>query len=144
MTDMKMDMCMDIDMCMPMDMGCCSMVNLGDMNMISNMENGKAFLKDMLNLTSCEISMNCLPAHCKIPFSHKHKQNEEIYIFLKGEGRMYVDDKCMMVKEGTCMKIMPEASRMLENTCDMDMQYICMQAKMNSLEQCGMDDAIMC
>ena len=125
--------------------GCnCTMAEMGDMSCLSNMENGKAFLKDMLNLTSCEISMNCLPAMCKLPFCHKHKQNEEIYIFLKGEGKMYVDGECMMVKEGTCMKIDPCASRMIENTCNMDMQYICIQARANSLEQSGMDDAEMC
>lgn len=122
----------------------CSMVELGDICCISNMENGKAFLKDMLNLTSCEISVNCLPANCKIPFCHKHKQNEEVYIFLKGEGKMCVNNKCMSVKEGTCIKVDPCASRTLENTCDCELQYICIQAKANSLEQCGMEDAELC
>ena len=48
-----------------------------------NYENGKAFLHDLLELTSCEISVSSMPAGIKLPFNHKHIQNEEIYIFLK-------------------------------------------------------------
>ena len=48
-----------------------------------NYENGKAFLHDLLGLTSCEISVSAMPAGVKFPFNHKHKQNEEVYIFLK-------------------------------------------------------------
>ena len=32
-------------------------------------ENGKAFLHDLLELTSCEISVNAMTAGLKIPFS---------------------------------------------------------------------------
>lgn len=49
---------------------------LGKLEQIINQENGKAFLKDVLALTSCEISVNTMPAGTKLPFSHKHKQNE--------------------------------------------------------------------
>ena len=58
-----------------------------------NYENGKAFLHDLLDLTSCEISVSSMPKGIKLPFNHKHKQNEEIYIFLKGEGTMTLDNE---------------------------------------------------
>ena len=58
-----------------------------------NYENGKAFLHDLLGLTSCEISVSAMPAGVKLPFNHKHKQNEEVYIFLKGEGSMTLDNE---------------------------------------------------
>ncbi len=58
-----------------------------------NYENGKAFLHDLLGLTSCEISVSSMPAGIKLPFNHKHIQNEEIYIFLKGEGIMTLDNE---------------------------------------------------
>lgn len=38
-----------------------------------NYENGKAFLHDLLGLTSCEISVSAMPAGVKLPFNHKHK-----------------------------------------------------------------------
>lgn len=62
-----------------------------------NYENGKAFLHDLLGLTSCEISVSSMPAGVKLPFNHKHIQNEEIYIFLKGEGTMTLDNEIIEV-----------------------------------------------
>ena len=105
-------------------------------------ENGKAFLHDLLELTSCEISVNAMTAGLKIPFCHRHFQNEEIYIFLKGEGTITVDNKVIDVKEGSCVKIMPKAARTIESKTDM--QYLCVQAKTNSLEQFGLKDAELC
>ena len=57
-------------------------------------ENGKAFLHDLLELTSCEISVNAITAGLKIPFCHRHFQNEEIYIFLKRSEERRVGKEC--------------------------------------------------
>ena len=105
-------------------------------------ENGKAFLHDALGLTSCEISVNSMPKGIKLPFNHKHKQNEEIYIFLKGEGTMTLDNETIEVKEGSCVKVLPEAKRTME--AKTDLQYICVQAKEGSLEQFGFGDGELC
>ena len=75
-----------------------------------NYENGKAFLHDLLGLTSCEISVSAMPAGVKLPFNHKHKQNEEVYIFLKGEGSMTLDNEVVEFKEGTCIKFQKKIS----------------------------------
>ena len=105
-------------------------------------ENGKAFLHDLLGLTSCEISINSMKKGVKLPFNHKHKQNEEIYIFLKGEGSMTLDNEVIQVKEGSCVKVMPNAVRTMESKTDL--QYICVQAKEGSLEQFGFGDGELC
>lgn len=105
-------------------------------------ENGKAFLHDALGLTSCEISVNSMPKGVKLPFSHKHKQNEEIYIFIKGEGTMTLDNETIQVKEGSCVKVLPDAVRTME--AKTDLQYICVQAKSGSLEQFGFGDGELC
>ena len=107
-----------------------------------NYENGKAFLHDILDLTGCEISVSSMPAGIKLPFNHKHKQNEEIYIFLKGEGTMTFDGETIDVKEGSCVKVLPSAVRTMESKTDLE--YICVQAKTNSLEQFGLGDAELC
>ena len=117
---------------------------LGKIDEIINLENGKVFLHDTLELTSCEISINTVPKGFKVPFKHKHKQNEEVYIILKGNGIISVDDAVIDVKEGSVVKILPEASRTIENTGDGDLQFICVQAKKNSLEQFGLGDAELC
>ncbi len=107
-----------------------------------NYENGKAFLHDLLGLTSCEISVNVMPKGVKLPFSHKHKQNEEVYIFLKGEGIMTLDGQDVNFKEGSCIKVLPEAVRTME--AKTDVEYICVQAKENSLIQFGFGDGEIC
>lgn len=107
-----------------------------------NYENGKAFLHDLADLTSCEISISVMPKGVKLPFSHKHIQNEEVYIFIKGSGTMTVDNEVIEVKEGTCISVLPEASRTME--AKEDLEYICVQAKAKSLEQFGMGDAQLC
>ena len=119
-------------------------IELGKLDEIINAENGKVFLHDALGLTSSEISVNCMPVGFKIPFNHKHFQNEEIYIFLKGEGIMTVDNSGIKVKEGSCVKVLPAASRTLENTGSEALQFICIQAKENSLEQFCLKDAELC
>lgn len=117
---------------------------LGRISEIANLENGKVFLHDNLNLTGCEISINCVPKGFKIPFNHKHKQNEEIYIFLKGEGVLTIDNEKVRVKEGSVVKVAPQAARTLENTTENELQFICVQTKTNSLEQFGLGDAELC
>ena len=107
-----------------------------------NYENGKAFLHDLLELTSCEISVSSMPAGIKLPFNHKHKQNEEIYIFLKGKGTMTLDNEVIEVQEGSCVKVLPDAIRTMESKTDI--QYICVQAMEGSLEQFGFADAELC
>ncbi len=117
---------------------------LGTLSDIMNRENGKAFLHDELDLTGCEISVNAVPKGFKVPFNHKHKQNEEVYIILKGEGIITVDGEEIKVKEGSAVKILPSASRTIENSSDNEFQFICVQAKTNSLEQFGLSDAELC
>ena len=105
-------------------------------------EHGKAFLHDALELTSCEISVNFMPAGAKAPFNHKHKQNEEVYIFLKGEGTMTLDGQTITVQEGSCVRVAPQAVRSMQ--AKTDLQYICVQAKDGSLAQFALGDGEIC
>lgn len=119
-------------------------IELGKINEIVNFDNGKVFLHDKLELTSCEISINCVAKGFKLPFHHKHIENEEIYIFLKGEGLFTVDEEELKIREGSVIKVSPESSRTLENTGNEELQFICVQAKQDSLKQFGMKDGIIC
>ena len=119
-------------------------IELGKLNEIINLENGKVFLHDKLDLTGCEISINTVPKGFKVPFSHKHKQNEEIYIITNGQGRMTIDGDNIEVVEGTVVKVLPAASRTIENTGDGICLFICIQTKVDSLEQYGLGDAELC
>lgn len=117
---------------------------LGKLDELIKLENGKTFLHDTLKLTSCEISVNTVAKGFKVPFNHKHKQNEEVYIVLKGNGIITVDRTPIEIKEGSAVKILPDAARTIENTGENEFQFICIQAKENSLEQFGLGDAELC
>lgn len=121
-----------------------SSVNLGSLADIAKMENGKVFLHDVLNLTACEISVNVVPQGFKVPFSHLHKQNEEVYIVLKGKGVITAGENKIAVKEGSAVRVGTKVARTIENVGSDEFQFICIQAKEGSLTQFGLSDAELC
>lgn len=95
---------------------------------------GKLFIKQILDLTSCEISFNKLPAKAAIPFYHKHKQNEEVYLFIQGKGEFQIDGKVFPIVEGTVVRVAPDGERTLRSISDEDLVYIVIQSRANSYE----------
>lgn len=112
-------------------------------NVTEGMLKGKIFLKDSLKLTSMEVSLNNLPPKAEVPFYHKHKENEELYIFVKGQGHLQVDGNEFDVFEGTSVRIAPDGVRALRNTsASEDLYFIVIQAKEDSLTQWVETDGI--
>ncbi len=103
---------------------------------------GKYFLKDRLDLTSCEVSLNALLPGQGTPFCHAHKQNEEIYIFLQGNGEFQVDDEIIPVSSGSVIKVNPSGERAWRNTGGEELQFIVIQAKADSLEGYTLEDGV--
>lgn len=103
---------------------------------------GKHFLKDHLDLTGCEISINSLRSGGAVPFSHQHKENEEIYIFVQGKGQMQIDHEVIEVAEGSIVRIAPQGLRTWRNTADEPLVYIVIQVRENSLGQHTFEDGI--
>jgi mannose-6-phosphate isomerase-like protein (cupin superfamily) len=81
---------------------------------------GKIFLKQLLDLTSAEISVNMLLPGQSIPFYHKHRLNEEIYIFIRGQGEFQVDKHVFPVSEGTVVRVDPQGERCIRSTSDVE------------------------
>ncbi len=102
---------------------------------------GKLFLKDALGFTSCEISVNSMAPGAGMPIYHQHQQNEEIYIFIQGKGEVQVDNEIIKVQEGTIVRIAPNGERTWRNTSNEPLRYIVIQARENSLNQYGLEDA---
>lgn len=100
-------------------------------------------LHDSLKLTGCEVSFNQLPAGAAIPFVHKHKENEELYLVVKGSGEFFVDGEITPVKAGDCVRIDPEGERCIKAGSE-GLSYYCIQAKAGSLHQFTMSDGVMC
>ncbi|MEM9284064.1 MAG: cupin domain-containing protein [Verrucomicrobiota bacterium] len=93
----------------------------------------KQFLKRELGLTSMEVSLNALRVGEDMPFVHKHRENEELYLFLSGSGEFQANGEVFPVKDGTCVKCSPEIRRTFRNTGEAEMVFIVIQAKDDSL-----------
>jgi mannose-6-phosphate isomerase-like protein (cupin superfamily) len=103
---------------------------------------GKVFLKEPLGLTAMEISFGVLPAGVAVPFVHKHRVNEEVYLFVRGRGQIQIDGDVLDVEEGTAVRIAPEGERTWRNTSSEDLFYIVIQARENSLTAWTLSDGV--
>jgi len=101
---------------------------------------GKLFLGDLLGLSSMEISLNKNSAGTGVNFFHRHLKHEEVYIFINGQGEMMIDDEILEVKEGSIVKIKPEAKRSWWNTGDTDLTYLVLQAPEGGMKSPGIED----
>ena len=102
---------------------------------------GKQFVKDCIGTTGCEISFGTLNPGEAVPFFHSHKENEEVYIVLRGSGDFQVDDTAFPIAEGSIVRVATHCNRSLRCTSATIMLYLCIQVKEGSLEQCTMGDA---
>jgi mannose-6-phosphate isomerase-like protein (cupin superfamily) len=96
---------------------------------------GKVFIGEILKTTGVEISFQLLPPDTPIPFLHKHKAHEEVYIILKGFGQFQVDGQCFDVQEGSVIRIDPEGERTLRNNSNDPMVFMVIQSMAGSLDQ---------
>ena len=120
-----------------------TMIDIGPLSNIQNSEfthealgtiKGKNFLKDDLGLSGMEISLNIFPANTAFPFYHRHEQNEELYVFIKGQGQFQIDDETFNVKEGSMLRVAPQGVRTGRNNSNEDLYYFVVQARANSMQ----------
>ena len=99
-------------------------------------------LHEKLSLTVAEISLNELPAGANVPFVYSHKENEEIYGILSGNGKAIIDGEEISLSTGDWLKISPAAKRQCFASDISGITYICIQVKENSLEHFTAEDAV--
>ena len=99
-------------------------------------------LHEKLSLTGAEISLNKLPAGANVPFVHSHKENEEIYGILSGNGKAIIDGEEISLSTGDWLKIAPATKRQFFASDISGITYICIQVKENSLEHFTAEDAV--
>ncbi len=77
---------------------------------------GKLFLRRLLGSAGLEMSLNVVPPSKGIPFLHKHRQNDEVYVVVGGRGQFLVDSECIDVAEGSVLRLCPAAARAWKST----------------------------
>lgn len=103
---------------------------------------GKVFLSQPLGLTSCEISLNRIPAGRGYPFRHKHRRNEEVFVVVGGRGVFIADGREIPLREGSVVRVAPEVERTLGAADDSPLDYICFQAPQGGMPYRFTDDGI--
>lgn len=109
---------------------------------ITTTNDNRTELHEALSLTGAEISINNIPQGASVPFVHSHKNNEEIYGILKGNGKVIIDGEEISLKEGDWLRISPKAKRQFFAAKNEGISYICIQVKENSLDSFTATDAI--
>lgn len=105
-------------------------------------QKGRVMIKDALNLSGCEISVNYTPKGKFTPFVHRHDLNEEVYIILSGSGEFMVDGEEFKIAEGSVIRVAPAGERAIK-AGDTDLRYICIQATAGSLVKSTAGDGIL-
>jgi mannose-6-phosphate isomerase-like protein (cupin superfamily) len=103
---------------------------------------GKLFLKDQLKLTGMEVSLNKVSPGSGVPFLHKHQRNEELYIFVKGEGLFEIDGQRFDVREGTVIRVAPDGVRSWTNNSSEDLYFFVVQAPAGGLATGSISDGV--
>jgi quercetin dioxygenase-like cupin family protein len=103
---------------------------------------GKLFLKDVLGSTGLEMSLNAVPPGKAIPFLHRHRDNDEVYVVVGGRGQFLVDGQVLDVAEGSVLRCAPPAARAWRNNSDAPLYFLCLQYRADSMIQGGTSDGL--
>ena len=60
-----------------------------------------------LALEQSALSYQRVPPGRRFPYGHTHKTQEEVYVVLRGSGRMKVDDEIVELKEWDAVRVPP-------------------------------------
>jgi quercetin dioxygenase-like cupin family protein len=98
---------------------------------------GKLFLRGLLGSAGLEMSLNVVPPGKGIPFLHRHRLNDEVYVVVGGRGQFLVDGECIEVTEGSVLRLSPPAARAWRNNSDAPLYFLCLQYRADSAIEGG-------
>jgi mannose-6-phosphate isomerase-like protein (cupin superfamily) len=98
---------------------------------------GKLFLRSLLGSAGLEMSLNVVPPGKGIPFLHRHRENDEVYVIVGGQGQFLVDSECIDVTAGSVLRMGPAAARAWRNNSDAPLYFLCIQYRADSVIQGG-------
>jgi mannose-6-phosphate isomerase-like protein (cupin superfamily) len=72
------------------------------------------FARTALELSNFGLSYQRLDPHFRMPFGHKHGEQEEVYVVLNGSGRAKLDDEIIELKQWDALRVPGVVMRALE------------------------------
>ena len=62
---------------------------------------------DALELEQSGLSYQLIPPGYRFPYGHTHKEQEEVYVLVRGSGRMKLDDEIVELREWDAVRVPP-------------------------------------
>ena len=90
---------------------------------------GKVFGGAAVKAGGADFSLQVFAPGTEGGFYHTHKEHEELYFFLSGEGEYQVDGTNIPVKEGSVVRVAPAGKRAVRNTGSTPLTMLCVQYK---------------
>ena len=72
------------------------------------------FARRALGSSVVGIGRETLAPGFRVPFGHTHRDQEEIYVVVRGSGRMKIDDEIVDLTEGDMVRVAPGVWRCTE------------------------------
>jgi mannose-6-phosphate isomerase-like protein (cupin superfamily) len=72
------------------------------------------FAREPLGLENSGVSYLRLAPGERVPFGHTHKEQEEVYVVVGGDGRVKLDDEILALHRWDALRIAPETMRNVE------------------------------
>ena len=76
------------------------------------------FARGPLELENFGLSYQRLEPNFRIPFGHKHGEQEEVYVVLSGSARLKLDDEIVELKQWDAIRVPGEVTRNFEGGSD--------------------------
>src|SRR3981081_4750956 len=72
------------------------------------------FARGPLELSKLGLSYQRLEPNFRIPFGHKHGEQEEVYVLLSGSARLKLDEEIVELKQWDAVRVPGEVTRNFE------------------------------
>jgi mannose-6-phosphate isomerase-like protein (cupin superfamily) len=67
-----------------------------------------------LGMEKSAVSFQAIKPGKRLPFGHNHDEQEELYVVIRGNGRIKLDDEVVEISELDAVRISPEVMRAVE------------------------------
>ena len=88
---------------------------------------GKVFGGAAVKAGGADFSLQVFAPGTEGGFYHIHKDHEELYFILSGEGEYQVDGTVIPVREGSVVRVAPAGKRAVRNTGPAPLTMLCIQ-----------------
>lgn len=103
---------------------------------------GKVFGGQSVNATGAEFSFQTFAPGTETGFLHTHKNHEELYFFLSGNGEFQIDNEIFPIKEGSVVRVAPDGRRSVRNNGTEPLLMLCVQYRGNTFTADDASDGV--